>query len=316
MEEPPVESHGTLVHLIEGSLAFAGRYRHDGGHPVHTHSFFEVVVVTGGRGVHNCLARHQNLQAGDVLLLRPGVWHGYEDCDGLEIYNCCFSADLLRRELAWTREDPLLGHLLWTLPYTAERRGVLATRLDQAALAECIGHLDGLEDLRHRPANLHHGDVIGWLSLFLNRLARAAGEGGVGTGQLHPAVLDAIRLMEARPAYRWTLTELADDLHLAPGYLVRIFKAATGQPPMAYLSRFRAELAADRLLHTDEPINRIGEAVGWPDQNYFARRFKSHYGLSATTYRARFTRRLSLINKSSPSMIRSLGLDQPSSGSL
>jgi AraC family L-rhamnose operon transcriptional activator RhaR len=25
-----------------------------------------------------------------------------------------------------------------------------------------------------------------------------------------------------------------------------------------------------------------------PDQNYFGRRFKAHYGLSATTYRKRF----------------------------
>ncbi|WP_112247267.1 helix-turn-helix transcriptional regulator [Kribbella monticola] len=290
MEEPPVETRRTLVHLVDGALAFAGRYVHEGMHPVHTHSFFEVVVVLGGRGAHNCLAARQELQVGDVLLLRPGVWHGYEDCEGLQIYNCCFSADLLRRELAWTREDPLLGHLLWTLPYTAERRGVLATRLDPDALAECVRHLDGLEDLRHRPANLHHGDIIGWLSLFLSRLARAAGDGRVSTGQLHPAVLVALQLMEARPAYQWTLTELALELHLAPGYLVRIFKAATGLPPMAYLSRFRAELAADRLLHTDEPINRIGESVGWPDQNHFARRFKSHYGLSATNYRSRFTR--------------------------
>jgi AraC-like DNA-binding protein len=39
---------------------------------------------------------------------------------------------------------------------------------------------------------------------------------------------------------------------------------------------------------TDEPVTGIGRAVGWPDQNYFARRFKAHYGLSATTYRKRF----------------------------
>jgi AraC family L-rhamnose operon transcriptional activator RhaR len=42
------------------------------------------------------------------------------------------------------------------------------------------------------------------------------------------------------------------------------------------------------LLHSDQPVTCIGQAVGWPDQNYFARRFKAHYGLSATTYQARF----------------------------
>ncbi len=98
-------------------------------------------------------------------------------------------------------------------------------------------------------------------------------------------------MMEADPARQWTLTDLAHELHLAPGYLVRLFKSTTGLPPMAYLSRHRVELAADQLLHTDLPISRIGESVGWPDQNYFARRFKSHYGLSASSYRQRFNAR-------------------------
>jgi len=57
---------------------------------------------------------------------------------------------------------------------------------------------------------------------------------------------------------------------------------------MAYLAQVRAEHAAVLLLHSGEPITCIGRAVGWPDQNYFARRFKAHYGLSATTYRKRF----------------------------
>jgi hypothetical protein len=40
-------------------------------------------------------------------------------------------------------------------------------------------------------------------------------------------------------------------------------------------------------LNTDQPITQIGQTVGWADQNYFARRFKAHYGLSATIYLAR-----------------------------
>jgi len=32
----------------------------------------------------------------------------------------------------------------------------------------------------------------------------------------------------------------------------------------------RAEAAAERPLHTTDPISRIGRDVGWPDQDYFA----------------------------------------------
>ena len=57
---------------------------------------------------------------------------------------------------------------------------------------------------------------------------------------------------------------------------------------MTYLARRRVETAAGLLLHTEQSVTQIGRSVGWPDQNYFARRFKAHFGLSATTYRSRF----------------------------
>jgi AraC family L-rhamnose operon transcriptional activator RhaR len=288
-----VENTRTLLHFVDGSLAWAGHYLHEDTHPVHTHSFFEIAVVMGGAGAHHTLAGEEDLRVGDVLVLRPGVWHGFERCRGLDLYNCCFSTDLLGRELAWTRQDPQIGHLIWTGPYADQRRGILTSHLDEPGFAECVGHLDRLHEVRFSPVETHRGDIVGWLSLFLSALARAVARTEAtpaGRPQTHPSVLDAMRMMEAHPAHQWSLTELAAELHLAPGYLVRLFKSATGLPPMAYLSRQRVELAAARLLHTDQPISRIGESVGWPDQNYFARRFRSHYGLSASTYRARFTK--------------------------
>nr|WP_296077322.1 AraC family transcriptional regulator [uncultured Actinoplanes sp.] len=294
MPEPfPVVQTRTLIHIVDGTLAFAGHYLHEDTHPIHTHSFVEVAVVMGGEGAQRSLAGRQQLQTGDVILLRPGVWHGYEDCRGLDLYNCGFSAELMNRELAWTRHDPQLGHLLWSGPYAGQRRGILTAHLPPDVLAECVEHLNGLQALRTCPVETHRGDIVGRLALFLSCVARAVyqdSDQAHRPGVTHPAVLDAMRMLEERPAYQWTLTELAGALHLAPGYLVRLFKSATGLPPMAYLSRQRVEQAATRLLHTDDPINKIGESVGWPDQNYFARRFKSHYGLSASTYRSRFTK--------------------------
>jgi AraC family L-rhamnose operon transcriptional activator RhaR len=101
-------------------------------------------------------------------------------------------------------------------------------------------------------------------------------------------VAQAIQSLEGRISHHWTLKELAADLHVSQSYLLRLFKSSTGLPPMAYLAKRRVETAAEMLLHGDESMREVGQAVGWPDQNYFARRFKAHFGLSGTAYRERF----------------------------
>jgi AraC family L-rhamnose operon transcriptional activator RhaR len=291
-EEPPVGTAQGLFHFTEGAPAYAIPYFHDHDSPVHTHSFVEIAFMVSGGGVHNCLNRRREMRPGDVVLLRPGVWHGYENCRDLHVYNCCFSSELLRRELAWARDDPLLGYLLWTGPYSSPARGTLMTSVDATALRECMTHLDALAALRHRRHEHHRGDIVGRLSLLFSQLGQAVAQTARtlpdAGGSAHPAVGRAMRLLESDLARQWTLAELAEDLHLTPGHLVRLFKNATGLPPMAYLAQARAEHAAVLLLHSDEPITGISRAVGWPDQNYFARRFKAHYGLSATMYRKRF----------------------------
>jgi AraC family L-rhamnose operon transcriptional activator RhaR len=291
MSTSPVQDPSGLVYLSEGSPVYAGRHVHQQGYLVHSHGFIEIAFVVSGSGVHRGVEGRQRLCSGDVVLLRPGVWHGYEDCDDLVLYNCCLSPVLLHRELQWALSDPMLGHLLWSGPYATGRRGMLTTWLDAGALAEAVEHLDGLSRLNDRPLARHRSDVVGRLALLLGLLGRAVADAAGQASEfeaVHPAVARAVRLFEDHLDHPWTLGELAQRLHMVPGSLVRLFTASVGQPPIAYLSQRRAEVAATLLLRDDRPIAHIGEVVGWPDPNYFARRFKAHLGMSASTYRKRF----------------------------
>ncbi|MEV3939094.1 AraC family transcriptional regulator [Glycomyces sp. NPDC049804] len=267
--------------LTPGLRVHSGRYLHEGTMHAHSHGFIELVVVAAGSGVHCSAAGRRPVAAGDVVLLRPGLWHSYEQCEGLELLNCCFNSELLQGELSWMREDPMLGRLLWAGGGSGQSDG----RLEGEALEECIGHLDALGAL---DAQSRRADAVGRLTLVLGFAARALIERSAEGPGVHPGVNAAARLLEARFDETWTLEDLGSELHLSPGYLARIFKAAMGLPPMAYLARHRVETAAGLLLGTDLPVGQIARRVGVADQNLFARRFREHAGMSPTAYRKRF----------------------------
>ncbi|SFH41053.1 AraC-like ligand binding domain-containing protein [Actinopolymorpha cephalotaxi] len=104
----------------------------------------------------------------------------------------------------------------------------------------------------------------------------------------HPAVQHAMRLLEAGAGEPWTLTRLAGEVNVAPGYLVRLFGRTAGVSPMAYLNKLRAERAAGLLIETDLPIAAIGAMVGWHDPSHASRRFHASFGLSPSRYRRDF----------------------------
>jgi AraC family L-rhamnose operon transcriptional activator RhaR len=53
------------------------------------------MASAGCNGKYAVVCADRYLQARDL-----GVWHGYQDCQRFEVYSCCFSSELLRRELA------------------------------------------------------------------------------------------------------------------------------------------------------------------------------------------------------------------------
>jgi AraC family L-rhamnose operon transcriptional activator RhaR len=259
--------------------------------PPHDHDFMEIALVVEGSGRHCSMLGEQALRAGDVFVLRPGVWHSYEDCRNLIVYNCSFPLELLHRELTVAMQDPAINYLFWSGPLSLGRRGLMTFPLCDASLRQCETHLDAMLRLAGEPVQSRI-ERLGHLLLFLGLLARGLGSEHrcaiEYSPRVHAAVKEAMHLLENDPAHEWTLPELASRLHLDKCHLARIFKAGTGFSPMAFLARCRAERAAALLLRSDLPVNGVALQVGWPDPNYFARRFKVHFGLSASQYRAQF----------------------------
>jgi AraC family L-rhamnose operon transcriptional activator RhaR len=253
----------------------------------HAHDFLEIAVIGFGHGRHVTSQGERELRRGDVVILRPGAWHGFQGCVDLTVANCCLSAKALRAELAPLRDIPTLRRILWTEPIAAGTHGIATVTVDQTAAEEAIAEISRLEhDLATAPAR--PGRMLGRLITVLGILddGRPAAPATVAP-TIHPAVAATITRLETTPAHQWRLDELARAANLDPAYLGRLFAQHIGLTPMNLLARIRAEHAAALLAHSTLPTAQIGATVGWADPTYFARRFRALVGLTPSEYRRR-----------------------------
>lgn len=258
----------------------------------HSHHFIEIAMILGGEGIHRSICGDHRLSRGDVFILRPGAWHSYEECHNLHIFDCCFGQELLYRELGWLLSDRRISHLLCSGPLLKNRRGVMHLSIEDDVVQSCRNHLDDLRLLLMENSDQNRVKAVAHLLLILSELGRSM-DGSEYTRSTeasagHPMVLKSLVMMNECLSYGWSTESLAHKLNMDISYFIRRFKTVTGLPPMAYLARLRAERAAELLQRTNSPIADIGRAVGWSDAYYFARRFKAHFGMTASQYRKLF----------------------------
>ena len=98
-------------------------------------------------------------------------------------------------------------------------------------------------------------------------------------------VLPALEHIEAHLAERLPNARLAACCHLSGDHFLRRFRDCVGQTPAQYLLERRVTIAAQRLLFTDDSIERIAEGTGFGNRFYFSRVFTRRLGVSPAAYR-------------------------------
>jgi AraC-like DNA-binding protein len=127
-------------------------------------------------------------------------------------------------------------------------------------------------------------------ALFVDTLRRyVAGLSDQHTGWL-AGVRDAVvsrslALLHGRVDHPWTIAELAAAVGVSRTVLVERFAKYLSEPPMAYLTRWRLQLAAQALTTTPRGVADIAAAVGYESEAAFNRAFKRHFGTPPARYR-------------------------------
>jgi AraC-like DNA-binding protein len=88
-----------------------------------------------------------------------------------------------------------------------------------------------------------------------------------------------------RPAEPWTTGALAREVSVSRATLGRRFARLVGETPPEYLTRWRMDLAAQRLRDTDDTIGVIAATVGYRSEYSFSRAFTRHRGIAPGRYR-------------------------------
>lgn len=84
-----------------------------------------------------------------------------------------------------------------------------------------------------------------------------------------------------------SVRELAEQVHLSPAHLQRLFKQETGVHLSDLISARRLNIAAELLTSTDMEVKQIAYFVGYGHHSSFVRAFHKRFGQSPKRYRQR-----------------------------
>jgi len=98
----------------------------------------------------------------------------------------------------------------------------------------------------------------------------------------------ALARLHAHPDHPWTIESIAAEVTMSRAAFARRFTSLTGETPLAYLTRWRLNLAAQRLRDTDQPIAAVAGQVGYRSEYSFSRAFTRLHGQPPGRYRRQF----------------------------
>ena len=106
-------------------------------------------------------------------------------------------------------------------------------------------------------------------------------------GLTDPAIARVLNAIHDDPGRRWTLRDLALASGRSRSAIAKHFHEVMGEPPFAYLTRWRMDLAASEVARGRRSVGDIGVSLGYRGPQAFTRAFVAAFGETPAQYRRR-----------------------------
>jgi|KBSSwiStaDraftv2_1062776.scaffolds.fasta_scaffold46428_4 AraC-like DNA-binding protein len=110
-------------------------------------------------------------------------------------------------------------------------------------------------------------------------------ETGWLSGLRDPVIGRALSLLHTRVQEEWTAERLAHEVNMSRSSFAERFTAVIGHPPMRYLTRWRMQLARQRLRESRDTVAQVAFGVGYESEAAFTRAFRRECGSPPAVWR-------------------------------
>lgn len=237
----------------------------------HDHEFYEVNIVTAGKGIHRIDGEEMPVGRGNVFFIPTGTVHEYFDTEALTVFHIVISPEILEGNLEEARR--MQGFSLFT-DITKKKYLFLSERKMQAVEADLeLINLFGTYGL---PENSPLIPCAVWklIYFFSYELSKATNSEDTADLKYHGQIKQILEYIHENFSKKISIDTLSKKAYMSRSTFLRAFVKVCGKTPMKYLDDYRILRASMLLESTSMSKSEVAQACGFYDLSHMEKRFK------------------------------------------